>query len=268
MLPVLTLFHMKKHSIEKLVSFIIEKEVSNAQSVTQYRNPLICFTEVHNCDFFHLREKVGKHHLLPDDLLPGAQSLAAFFIPFSKQVVNANYKSEFASKEWVLAYTETNALINQICEKVMAALSQSGIEAVFIEPSNRSDRKKLTAGWSHKSMAKLTGLGSFGFNRLIITDAGCAGRFGSMLFRAKIDSKPVESKERCLYFYNGSCKLCIKRCPVNALEEDGRFDREACYQRIKQTGALFSDLQLPGACGKCSVGLPCSLNSSVKTTIK
>ncbi len=41
--------------------------------------------------------------------------------------------------------------------------------------------KTMACAWSHKSAAAIAGLGSFGLHRMLITDAGCAGRCGSLL---------------------------------------------------------------------------------------
>jgi epoxyqueuosine reductase QueG len=256
---------MEKPGIKKILSSIVENEVSNAQTATRYRRPPVGFAEVKKEDFFRLRETVGKHHAFPDDLLPGAQSMMAFFVPFSREVVNANSSSNYVARDWALAYVETNKLINHICETIVHTLDEAGIEAVFDRPTYDFDRRNLVARWSHKSIAKLAGLGSFGLNQQLITDAGCAGRFGSMLLRTEIEPTFNEARERCLYFFNGSCKLCINRCPVNALKTDGQFDRKACYQYLRQVDEFFSDLPLAEACGKCSVGLPCSIHSSVTT---
>ena len=126
------------------------------------------------------------------------------------------------------------------------------------------DKEKLVARWSHRSVAALTGLGNFGLNRLLITDSGCTGRYGSLLLNIRLSSSDIEPKERCLYFYDGSCLKCIQRCPVNALTENGEFDRAACYKYLLEVDAFFNDLPLSEVCGKCSVGMPCSLRSAVR----
>lgn len=249
--------------IEKRIISVIENEVANTDTVTRFRKPVIGFAEVKNDDFNRIRKIAGEHHISPDDLLPGAKSLVAFFLPFSKSVVNANLKNDYVAREWALAYVETNNLISKICKSVVRALDEAGIEAACEQPTCNFDKQKLAARWSHRSVAKLTGIGSFGLNRLLITDAGCTGRFGSLVIGTKLGSVPVDQKERCLYFYNGSCKLCIERCPVNAIKEDGQFNRKACYQYLQKSELFFDGLPSAEVCGKCSVGLPCSFTSAV-----
>jgi len=249
--------------IEKRIITVIENEIADSDSATRYRKPVVGFAKVRDDDFDHIRKVVGNHHISPHDLLPGARSLVAFFLPFSKSVVSANFKSGYVAREWAVAYVEANELISKICERVVRALDEAGIEAAYEQPTYNFDKQRLAARWSHRSVAKLTGIGSFGLNRLLITDAGCTGRFGSLVAGANLNSFPVEQKERCLYFYNGSCRLCIERCPVNAIKEDGQFDRQSCYKHLQKADLFFDDLPSTEVCGKCSVGLPCSFHSAV-----
>lgn len=255
---------MSKREIENLIVTSIEKEVVSAHTQTRYRQPLISFSEVRKIEFDRLKSIVGEHHLMPDDLLPGAQSIVAFFLPFSEEVVRANFRSPYVAREWAMAYVETNNLISHICDILFHALNNFGVEAVSEPPTYSFDKEKLVARWSHRSIAVLAGLGSFGLNKLVITDSGCAGRFGSLLLKARLTPIPRKPKERCLYFYDGSCIKCIKRCPVNALKVNGEFERTVCYKYIMEVDAFFDDLPLTDVCGKCSVGLPCSLQSAVR----
>jgi hypothetical protein len=63
--------------------------------------------------------------------------------------------------------------------------------AVENEGTHNFNEEDLTAGWSHKSVAFVAGLGTFGVNRMLITPAGCAGRFGSMVISAEIPPTPA-----------------------------------------------------------------------------
>lgn len=255
---------MDEREIKELIISTIEREVSIADTKTRYRQPLVSFAEVKKKDFQRLREIVGEQHLLPDDLLPGAQSMVAFFLPFSEEVVRVNRRSPYVAREWAVAYVETNKLISHICEVLVQALKEKGIEVAWELPTYAFDKEKLVARWSHRSVAALVGLGSFGLNRLLITDSGCTGRYGSLLLNARLTPSDREPKERCLYFYDGSCLKCVQRCPVNALTENGEFDRAACYKYLLEADAFFDDLPLSEVCGKCSVGMPCSLRSAVR----
>jgi epoxyqueuosine reductase QueG len=106
------------------------------------------------------------------------------------------------------------------------------------------------------------GLGSFGVHHLVITDAGCAGRFSSVVLDAPLPVEAAPRRERCLYFHDGSCLECVVRCPAAALDPETGLDKQACSQRCQEVGRSFGDLDLAEVCGKCALG-PCSSSSAV-----
>jgi epoxyqueuosine reductase QueG len=72
------------------------------------------------------------------------------------------------------------------CEDVLA---QYGVRSAAAAAMHNCDPATLTCPWSHKSVAVIAGLGSFGLHRMVITDAGCAGRFGSPVIAAESGAK-------------------------------------------------------------------------------
>ncbi len=126
----------------------------------------------------------------------------------------------------------------------------------------------LVSHWSHKSVAVIAGLGSFGLHQAdarasdVITDAGCAGRFGSLVFDAELPVEPATPRERCLYFHDGSCLECVLRCPAGALDASEPLDKQACYRRLLGVARAHEDLGLVDVCGKCAIG-PCAFESAV-----
>jgi epoxyqueuosine reductase QueG len=119
---------------------------------------------------------------------------------------------------------------------------------------------KLVGRWSHKSAAVIAGLGSYGLHHMVITDAGCAGRLGSLVTDAHLPSTSSGHRERCLYFYDGSCRACASRCPVDALSETNGIDGQRCWARCLEVGQSFKHLGRSEVCGKCVIG-PCSFRS-------
>jgi epoxyqueuosine reductase QueG len=164
-----------------------------------------------------------------------------------------------------LAYLETNELIDRISRRLVAALGERGVKAATESATHSYDPQLLVAGWSHKSVAAIAGLGSFGLNHMIITDAGCAGRFGSLVVDAPLEptSSPTDRhRERCLYFHNQSCTVCVERCPVAALTKAG-LDKHRCHEQLLLSAAYcFRELGLADVCGKCATG-PCAFQSAV-----
>jgi len=247
------------------VTTLVEQELKRAGTTTQYRQPLVGFAEADDPRFLQLREIAEPTHLLPGDLLPAARAVVSFFLPFAKEVVKANRADpRQVAREWAVAYVETNALIDHITQRLIAALAERGVNAAAEPATHNWDPVTLISRWSHKSVGAIAGLGTFGLHHMLITDAGCAGRFGSLVVDAQLE--PTASPDdpvihRCSYFVDGSCGACVHRCPVGALTES-RLDKRLCYQRLLQVADGFQDMGIADACGKCAVG-PCALGPVV-----
>jgi len=236
--------------------FIAER-VRRAQTATRYREPLVGFVAADDPGFHHLREMVTPDHYLPTDLLPGARSVVVFFLPFAAEVVGANREAHpGVAREWVLAYVETNRLLSEIARGLVEALAAQGVGAVARPPTHDFDPLSLSSRWSHKSVAMLAGLGSFGLHHMLITEAGCAGRFNSVITDAEIPTEVRPSQVQCPALVGGDCRTCVDGCPVGALTPQG-LDKKACYCHLLTVDAQFPDLGRTTVCGQCAVG-PCS----------
>lgn len=245
------------------ITATIRQQVAQAGTVTSYREPLVRSVTADDPRFARLRLEVNSPHMLPQDLLPGARSVISIFLPFDEQVVEANAQhTDEVAPEWAVAYVETNHLIGRINRALTRLLADRGIRAAAEPATHNFDPVSLVSHWSHKSVAVIAGLGSFGLHHLVITDAGCAGRFGSLVIDADLPSSVAQPKERCLYYHDGSCLECVIRCPVGALNEDGEIDKQLCWERCQEVATLFKDIGRAEVCGKCSYG-PCALESAV-----
>jgi len=245
------------------VTSAIGRQVDGARTVTDYRAPLVGFAAANDPRFRDLHEAVPTHRM-PEDLLPNARTVISFFLPFERWIVDANAKHpENVASEWATAYVETNALIGRITTHLIGALAKRGIGAVAEPATHNFDPLTLTGRWSHKSVAVIAGLGSFGLHQMVITDAGCAGRFGSLIIDAELPIAPTAAKQRCLFYHDGSCRECIERCPVKALHVNRSIDKQRCYQRLLSVAKAFEHLGVVDVCGKCALG-PCALQSAVQ----
>ena len=206
-----------------------------------------------------LKELVSADHFMPDDILPGAKSVVCFFIPFGESIVKSNLGGRLASREWALAYIKTNDLIKKISEEIEHLMEKNGYKAGKIPATHNFDEVKLISNWSHRHVAYMAGMGTFGINNMLITKKGCCGRFGSIITDYEFDEyKNIPAaKENCLYKKNGSCGVCQKQCPVNAYENNV-YNRRKCYEQCLENAEYHKQLGLADVCGKCLVGLPCS----------
>ncbi|MCG0278768.1 MAG: epoxyqueuosine reductase [Thermanaeromonas sp.] len=234
----------------------LKEEIHSASTFTRYREPLVGFASARDPLFLRLKEVVGQNHLSPSELLPSAQTILVFFLPFTPELVFQNQKGDWPAKEWALAYVETNQLIKRICERLQRELSFLGIRSAFAPPTHNFDRVTLTSGWSHKHVAYIAGLGRFGAHHMLITRQGCAGRLGSLVIEAFIPPTPRPTDEHCLWLKEGQCGICFKSCPVQALSSEG-LDKKRCYQWLLKVAEAYADLGLCDVCGKCATG-PCA----------
>jgi len=254
---------MAPSDVAEIISAGIRESVAGWRGATKYREPLLGSAAADDRRFAVLRKVVNPRHMLPDDLVTGARSVVSFFLPFDDEVVRANAAVEGeAAREWVLAYLETNALIEQVTGGLIELLARNGVRAAAEPPSGRFDRHTLTSTWSHKSVAVIAGLGSFGVHRMAITDSGCAGRFGSLVLDCEPPWGGREPTERCLHIASGGCLECVKRCPVGALSGDGAIDRQLCWASCRRVAEKHDGLGNAAVCGKCALG-PCSLRAAV-----
>jgi len=254
---------MNPKDLNNFITELIVQQVAHAGTTTEYRQPLVGFASAKDPRFHQLRSIVEPTHFLPEDMLPGASSVVSFFLPFAGWVVEANAQHRYqVAREWPTAYLETNALINRITGLLINALTKHGIRSAAAPATHNYDPISLICRWSHKSVAVIAGLGSFGLHRMVITEAGCAGRFGSLVVECDLEVTQVAAKERCLYFFDGSCHECVSRCPVDALTMDGSLDKQCCNRRLIGLAKLHGSDSPADACGKCAIG-PCSLESAV-----
>jgi len=251
------------HELEIVIRNLVRDTVATAGTVTEYREPLVGFARAGDPRFSRLRDAVSPIHLMPEDLVPGARTVLAFFLPFALWVVEANARERVAvAREWALAYVETNELIGRISARLVAKLDERGIAAGAERATHNFDEASLHSRWSHKSVAVIAGLGSFGLHQMVITDAGCAGRFGSVVLDAEIPVESAEPVERCLALHDGSCLECVARCPVSALGVSHPLDKHRCHDHLHRVARTYEDLGLVDVCGKCAIG-PCSFRSAV-----
>jgi epoxyqueuosine reductase QueG len=238
------------------IEFIIKNIVANPGTETGYREPLIGFASTTDPIFIEMRQIFGLHQLHPTEIFPEAKTVVAFFLPFEKEHVKQNLKSGVV-KESIQASADTSYLIRKINEKLKTELAKDGITAVV--PKVIFDYKKngFNVSWSHKSVAYAAGLGTFGFNQMLITQAGCAGRIGSFLISVEIPPTPRPREEFCRHKIGEKCLVCVDRCQSGALSLNG-FDKEKCFMRLQEEEKAYPELNQHG-CGKCATG-PCTLD--------
>jgi len=150
---------------------------------------------------------------------------------------------------------------------LVAELAARGVQAVAPQllpqwSRHRSERYSFASAWSERHAAYAAGLGTFGLCDGLITPLGKAVRVGSLVIRSElpVNERPyTHHREYCLYFRDGSCGLCVKRCPAGSVRAEGR-DKQLCFRHLREVCAPYVEQtwNITGyGCGLCQTGVPC-----------
>jgi epoxyqueuosine reductase QueG len=253
---------MKDVIIGEIRKFVADYQLDRAIS-TRWGEPLVGFGDAADPLFAELKKVVIETHALPQDLLPGAATVIAFFLPFPPAVAATNITARLSSPEWALSYIETNALIGHLGEHMIGFLGKTGAATVGIPATHNWIEEKLISNWSHRHVAFIAGLGRFGQNNMLITGKGCSGRIGSLITTAKIVPDERPATEACLFKYDGSCRKCVRKCVNEALQEE-TFDRFRCYAQLLENVEEHKNIGYADVCGKCLAAVPCTHTNPVE----
>ncbi|MDR1242786.1 MAG: epoxyqueuosine reductase [Deltaproteobacteria bacterium] len=250
--------------IEKTIIDVINEYKPN-NIFDFWKEAIVKTISANNKLFNTLKQYVSDEHFMPNDILMDAKSVIVYFIPFTEQIIMSNMKGISASREWALAYIKTNDLITKINNELENLMWSNNFSVGKLPATHNFDEKTLMSNWSHRHIAYIAGLGTFGLNNMLITESGCCGRLGSIVTNydfgdyAEID----ERKEKCLHKITGGCGLCQKKC-INAAYENQMFNRKKCYEKCLENAEYYKMIGHADACGKCLVGLPCSMQDPSK----
>lgn len=254
-----------QNCLKKLIIDYVEKYQQEKRTQTYWGEPLVAFADARDKGFLELKEIVGPTHALPQDFLAGAKTVIAYFLPFAKNILVSNAEGAYSSREWAVAYIETNRLIFDLNQHIHKVCGQMGFQSSLIPATHNFDEEKLISDWSHRHVAYLAGLGKFGLNNMLITAKGSGGRIGSVVTDLEVEPTPRDTQEYCLYKVKGTCKQCVRQCVGKALTV-GSFDRKKCYEVLLKNDRRNPDLGLADVCGKCIVNLPCTFTNPVKSS--
>ena len=243
---------------ETINSTIINYEKS-IQLSKMWKEPIIEIISAYNEKIKKLKKIVSTQHFMPFDILPEAKTIISFFIPFLEHITESNTEGIMASKEWVEAYIRTNDLIKIINDNIELLMNKNGYKTGKIPATHNFDVDKLISNWSHRHIAYIAGIGTFGINNMLITKNGCCGRFGSIKLNYEFnDYKQIgKIRERCLKKIDGTCGICQNKCILNCYSNNN-FDRHKCYQQCLKNDEYHNTNGCANVCGKCLVGLTCS----------
>ncbi len=231
-----------------------------------YDMPLIGFSSASDEIFksFRKKEIIGPQFFTPRDWLSTAQTVVAFFFPFTEEICFSNRDRKETSVEWQYARIEGQTFIGTYMTALKQLLEKQEMEVCVPSMDDRFDlvyEEVTTEGqedihidsrWSERHAAYACGLGTFGLSRGLISEKGMAGRYGSMILSGKWEGtarRYTRFDEYCV-----KCGACMRKCPVQAISLEAGKNNRICKKYVDYTRVIYAPRY---GCGKCQVGVPC-----------
>lgn len=256
----------KKTLLQEIENYI--KNKSNECIIPGlWESPIVGFASADNEYIRGLRAVVHPQHQMPEEVMENAKTILVYFVPFTHAIVSGNAVPGLATRDWAQAYELTNAMFGELNQYIISVIGQLGGHAAVAPEGAVFYRDEVISHWSFRHLAYAAGLGTFGVNNMLITSKGCAGRLNAIITDLDITPDQIQQEEACLFKKNGSCGVCMMKCPTGALSSEG-FDRHACYRQCLENAAVYNDFgssytsgdENAGSevCGKCVAGMPCA----------
>lgn len=255
-----------------------ENTLGNGANDRAFDPPLVGFARGNDPIFNQLKTDIGLFYLTPPEAFetvyrstgvkPQELTVISWVLPQTAMTKTSNRKEdEYPSERWARAKKFGVPLNIKLQNYLIKILGDAGYPAVApsLLPNwseHKSERYGYASTWSERHTAYAAGLGTFGLCDGLITPVGKAMRCGSVV--AKITVPPTERPyaehtEYCLFLTDGSCGLCMKRCPVGAITEKGH-DKEKCRVHVDGICTEYARTHYGlevNVCGLCQTGVPC-----------
>lgn len=240
-------------NLESAIKELIKNKITEPNRPDLFRSPIVGFSSAHDSRYAELKSTVGSWHLNPTEILPQAESVISYFVPFTRDVIAGPKNADYSSEIWSEAYLIINECFGETGKALSEMLVQWGYLAETIPATHTFDPATIECKWSHRSAACIAGMGSFGANRMLITSRGSGGRFCSVITSARLTPGKEPAEERCLYNKSKSCGRCFEVCPANTLS-GGSFDKFACQAQTQRNREYMRENSIQpesDTCGKC-----------------
>jgi epoxyqueuosine reductase len=252
-----------------------------------FDEPLIGFAAAADQLFDDYQRIIGEFHQTPGQVLQsacGPDARAATVISWVLPITRATRESNrpetvFPSAAWARTRNFGEQFNAALRRHLVSWLQERGHKAVAPQLAASWQEFSETpvgiaSNWSERHAAYAAGLGTFSLNDALITPRGIAHRCGSVITDLALAPTPrpyPDHRHNCLYHREGSCGLCIGRCPVGALSHAGH-DKTACSRYVYQTivEAVAADYGVTATgCGLCQTRVPCEgqIPASLRCTL-
>ena len=240
--------------------------------------PLVGFSRGDDLLYQGFKDDIGPFHLTPHEIFgatfpdvkaaPGELTVISWILPQTERTRRDNGREKaLPAERWARSRNWGEEFNMKLRDHVVGVLREAGCEAVApmrspLWRTEKSARYGFASSWSERHAAYASGLGTFGLCDGLITPRGKAIRCGSVVARVAIPptERPYEDHHAyCLFYFNGSCGKCIKRCPADAITREGH-NKEKCFDYMHDVGIPSVQSRFgfeANACGLCQTGVPC-----------
>jgi epoxyqueuosine reductase len=243
-----------------------------------WEEPLVGFSRGNDPLYQGFKDDIGPFHLTPHEIFgttfpdvkaaPGDLTVISWILPQTEQTRRDNGREKaLPAERWARSRTGGEMFNVKLHGHLVGVLRAAGHEAMAPSGSplwrrEMSARYGFASTWSERHAAYVSGLGTFGLCDGLITPRGKAMRCGSVV--ARIDLPPTlrpydDHHAYCLFYFNGSCGKCMKRCPADAITREGH-QKQKCSDYIRDVGIPSCKSRFgfeANACGLCQTGVPC-----------
>jgi epoxyqueuosine reductase QueG len=287
---------MFKDMVTKEIERFVEEDESNRLDKLDcspiFQKPLVGFVPGDDSIFVQLKSVIGKYHMTPREAMTKSAAITgkemaddepacaiSFILPINQDTRDENARADnMPTERWVHTRFFGQEFIDKLERHVVEFLIQQGFLLACAPDLEKKVFNGLyidkdvgwTSNWSHRHVAFACGLGTFGLSDGLITAAGKAHRIGSVVVNQRVDSpdRPEDIHAYCTFFQTGGCMKCAKRCPANAISENGH-DKNKCGEfvfsqipYIRETFGISSY-----SCGMCQTGVPCERGIPANKTL-
>ena len=238
-----------------------ENRISQEQAIEQrlvgmklYERPLLGVARADDERFLILKqpEAIGAHFLLPKEWMPEGKTVISIFFPYTEEIKRANAQpGDEPAPEWLHGRFEGQQFLDKACAWLKEQLEALGGTVVVPTWDPRFQKIGFSSNWSERHVAFLSGLGTFGLSKGLITKAGMAGRLSSLI--TDLEFPPTPCPYQDLYEYCSRCGACIRRCPAGAISFEKGKDHQLCMEFLGSVGKKHAPRY---GCGKCQTGVP------------
>jgi len=222
-----------------------------------FEEPMVGFADGKDPLFEQFKEIIGEHHYTPAEILqkavesgesvpdrnPDRISVISYILPVAEHIRESNRSQRHhPSLLWAHGRNCGERFNNAVRDFVVMQIREMGYLAVapmredyFQYITEYGPDGNVSSNWSERHAAYVAGLGTFSLSDGFITPKGIAMRCGNIVTNLPLqptDRPYPDHYHNCLHYREGTCRVCIERCPVGAITEDGH-DKQKCLWYLR-----------------------------------